>query len=136
MVWQPWRRGYRRQADSGLRRARWQAAPHEQVPIVLGLEGRGLWFSTDFSKSILYSVAAPGTSQHLSMLALDVAEFENPAVREILARHGWFQTVQTDLPHFTYLGVAESELPALGLKRVTASRRAFWVPDLGQDPER
>jgi hypothetical protein len=108
-------------------------APNDQVPEVLGLERRGLWFSTDFSKSILYSVAAPGTSQHLSMLALDVAEFENAAVREILARHGWFQTVQTDLPHFTYLGAAEEDLPALGLRRVMASRRAFWIPDFGDE---
>jgi hypothetical protein len=105
-------------------------APHAQVPEVLGLEGRGLWFSTDFSKSILYSVAAPGTSQHLSMLALDVAEFESAAVRELLSRHGWFQTVQTDLPHFTYLGVAEEELPRLGLKRITSGHRTFWIPDI------
>lgn len=107
-------------------------APHEQVPEVLALEAKGLYFSTDFSKSILYSVAAPGTSQHLSMLALDVAEFENAAVRAILARHGWFQTVVSDLPHFTYLGVPESDLPALGLKRVTSGGRVFWVPNLDE----
>ena len=108
-------------------------APNEQVSVVLDLERRGLWFSTDFSKSILYSVAAPGTSQHLSMLALDVAEFESAAVRQILADNGWFQTVQTDLPHFTYLGVGERELPSLGLKRVSASGRVFWIPDLGSN---
>jgi hypothetical protein len=107
-------------------------SPHAQIPEVLALEKQSIWFSTDFSKSILYSVAAPGTSQHISMLALDVAEFENPAVREILARHGWFQTVRTDLPHFTYLGVAEEELPALGLKKAPADGRVFWIPDLGR----
>jgi hypothetical protein len=107
-----------------------QLSPFEQVPEVLGLEARGIYFSTDFSKSILYSVAAPGTSQHLSMLALDVSEFDDPAVRQTLARHGWFQTVATDLPHFTYLGVDEDRLPSLGLKRVVASGRPFWIPDL------
>ncbi|HQR38294.1 MAG TPA: hypothetical protein PLF26_07800 [Blastocatellia bacterium] len=113
------------QADAARIRA---LAPHEQVPEVLELEKKGIWFSTDFSKSILYSVAAPGTSQHLSMLALDVAEFENARVRAILGHHGWFQTVQSDLPHFTYLGVDESELPGRGLKSVTSSGRVFWVP--------
>lgn len=105
-------------------------SPVDQISEVLGLEAQGIYFSTDFSKSILYSVAAPGTSQHLSMLALDVAEFENPSVRTILSRHGWFQTVASDLPHFTYLGVDESELTSLGLKRVVSSGRPFWVPDL------
>jgi len=45
-----------------------------------------LWKSLD--KSIIYSVAPPGASQHLSMLALDVKEFQNAKVRETLARHG------------------------------------------------
>ena len=104
--------------------------PFEQVPVVLGLEAKGLWFAKDLSKSIIYSVAPPGTSQHLAMLAFDVKEFVNVQVREILARNGWFQTVVSDLPHFTYLGVTESELPDLGLKRVESGEQAFWVPDL------
>ena len=45
------------------------------------------------------------------MLAFDVNEFDNPRVREILAKHGWFQTVLSDLPHFTYLGLKEKDLP-------------------------
>lgn len=89
-------------------------APSAQVPEILRLESQGMFFSKDFSKSILYSVAAPGTSQHLSMLALDVSEFENPSVRAILAKHGWYQTVVSDLPHFTFLGVPESQLTGLG----------------------
>jgi hypothetical protein len=105
-------------------------SPREQVPEILRLEGDGLYFNTDFTKSILYSVAAPGTSQHLSMLAFDVKEFENPEVRAILARHGWFQTITSDLPHFTFLGTSESELPSLGLKKTTNSGRTFWVPQL------
>jgi len=105
-------------------------SPREQIPEILRLEADGLYFSTDFKKSILYSVAAPGTSQHLSMLAFDVKENENAQVRSILARHGWFQTITSDTPHFTFLGVKEDELPTLGLKRVTNGGRAFWIPDL------
>jgi hypothetical protein len=105
-------------------------SPVEQVPEVLRLEEQGIFFSKDLSKSILYSVAAPGASQHLSMLALDVNEHANAKVREILARHGWFQTVQSDLPHFTYLGLKETELPAKGLKAVFFIGQKFWIPDL------
>lgn len=105
-------------------------SPFEQVPEILKLEQSNIFFAKDLSKSIIYSVAPPGTSQHLSMLALDVKEFENAAVREILARHGWYQTVTSDLPHFTYLGVTEKELPGLGLKKLENSGRMFWVPDI------
>ena len=105
-------------------------SPTEQVPEILRLESQGLYFSKDFSKTILASVAAPGTSQHLSLLALDVFEYENYDVRLALARHGWFQTIPTDLPHFTFLGVKERQLPELGLKRVIDRERAFWVPDV------
>jgi hypothetical protein len=102
----------------------------EQVREVLELETQGIFFSKDLSKSILYSVAAPGASQHLSMLALDVAEFLNPSVRAMLARHGWFQTVQSDLPHFTFLGLSETDLPARGLRRVNVGEQAFWIPNV------
>ena len=103
----------------------------EQVPEILRLEQSGIYFAKSLDKSIIYSVAPPGTSQHLSMLAFDVAEFENARVRAILARHGWFQTVASDLPHFTYLGVSEKDLPDLGLKeRADKTGRIFWVPDL------
>jgi hypothetical protein len=105
-------------------------SPFEQVPEIFKLEAEGMFFAKDLSKSIIYSVAPPGTSQHLSMLALDVSENENARVREILARHGWYQTVQSDLPHFTFLGVGESELPKLGLKKVTDKNRSFWLPNI------
>ena len=105
-------------------------SPYEQVAEVLKLEEKGIYFSKDLSKSIIYSVAPPGTSQHLSMLALDVKEFENPQVRSLLAKYKWYQTVVSDLPHFTYLGVEESGLPGLGLKKVTDGGRTFWVPDI------
>lgn len=104
--------------------------PFAQVWEVLSLEERGLWFAKDLSKTILHSAAPPGTSQHLSMLALDVAEFDDPRVREILSLHGWFQTVTSDLPHFTFLGMKEDELSAVGLKRVESNDRHFWVPDI------
>jgi hypothetical protein len=106
--------------------------PAEQVAEVLRLEEeRGIFFSKDFSKSILYSVAAPGASQHLAMLAFDASEFLDARVRELLAARGWFQTVRYDLPHFTFLGVREKELPALCLRRVDECGQTFWVPDLG-----
>ena len=105
-------------------------SPYDQVPEIFKLESQGMYFSKDLSKPIIYSVAPPGSSQHLSMLALDVSEYDNPKVRDILARHGWYQTVLSDLPHFTYLGVSENDLAKLGLKKVTDGGRTFWVPDI------
>jgi hypothetical protein len=105
-------------------------SPYEQVSEVLKLEDKGIYFAKDLSKSIIYSVAPPGTSQHLSMIALDVKENESAPVRAILAKHKWYQTVVSDLPHFTYLGAEESELPKLGLKKITDGGRTFWVPDI------
>ena len=105
-------------------------SPRDQIPEILRLENEGLYFNRDFSRSILSSVAAPGTSQHISMLAFDVKEHEDADVRSILARHGWFQTVASDTPHFTFLGVTEDQLPTLGLKKQTASGRTVWIPKL------
>lgn len=104
-------------------------APFEQVPVILELEEKGIFFSKDLSKSIVYSVAPPGTSQHLSMLAFDVAEYKNERARKILALNGWFQTVVSDLPHFTYLGASEKELPDLGLKKIENCGQIFWIPN-------
>ena len=102
----------------------------QQVAEVLRLESIGIYFSKDLSKSILYSIAAPGTSQHIHMLAFDVNEFENPRVREILAKHGWFQTVLSDLPHFTFLGLKEKDLPKNGLRSVELNGQVFWIPNV------
>ncbi len=121
--------GKGRISDSEASRIR-SLSPTAQVPEILKLEEKGIFFSKDFSKSILHSVAAPGTSQHLSMLAFDINENENAKVREILARHNWYQTVVSDLPHFTYLGVPENDLPKLGLKKASSDGRTFWVPAL------
>ena len=102
----------------------------QQVAEVLELEKNGIYFSKDLSKSILYSIAAPGTSQHIAMLAFDVNEFENPRVREIMAKHGWFQTVLSDLPHFTYLGLKEKDLPKHGLRSLEINGQMFWIPNV------
>jgi hypothetical protein len=101
-----------------------------QISQVLDLEQKGIFFSKDLSKSILYSIAAPGSSQHLAMLALDVTEFQTERVRQILAEHGWFQTVLSDLPHFTYLGLKEKDLPKHGLKSVEVDGQVFWIPNV------
>jgi len=102
----------------------------QQVGKVLEWEDKGFFFSKDLTKSILFSVAAPGASQHNFLLALDVQQFANKKVREILADNGWFQTVKSDAPHFTYLGAQESELPALGLKAVIVGGQKYWIPNL------
>jgi hypothetical protein len=105
-----------------------------QIAEVLELEKSGIYFSKDLSKSILYSIAAPGTSQHIAMLAFDVNEFDNPRVREILAKHGWFQTVLSDLPHFTFLGLKEKDLPKYGLRQVEVDGQVFWIPNIVSNP--
>jgi hypothetical protein len=64
------------------------------------------------------------------MLAFDATEYRDPRARRLLARHGWFQTVLSDLPHFTYLGLDEEELPARGLRRIGLDGQEFWIPDL------
>jgi hypothetical protein len=102
----------------------------EQVRAVLEYEDRGVFFSRDLSKSIFYSVAPPGASQHLSLLAIDVNEFADKKVRRILARHGWFRTVKDDSPHFTYLGLPEKDLPAKGLQKIKTAGGEFWIPNI------
>lgn len=109
--------------------------PAAQVAVILDLEEtEQIFFGTFFDRSVLYSVAAPGASQHLSMLAFDVAEYEEREVEQVLGRHGWFRTVSNDLPHFTYLGYEESALASLGLHRIEIAygdrEYWFWTPDL------
>jgi hypothetical protein len=102
----------------------------KQVKEVLELEKDEIYFNTFFNNSILYSVAAPGTSQHLSMLAIDIEEYGNKRVREILAENGWFRTVQNDIPHFTFLGRKEAELESLGLKKIEKESGEYWIPNI------
>lgn len=101
-------------------------SPKDQVPVILQLEEDGLFFSKNFKKSILHSVSAPGSSQHIAGLAIDIAEFDK--ARAVMNKHGWFQTVVSDLPHFTYLGVDESKLEKRGLQKKVNGGRVFWVP--------
>ena len=107
-----------------------QLSAPDQVSRILQLEKNGIFFSQDLSKSILYSIAAPGSSQHIAMLALDVSQFSNEQVRRILAKHGWFQTVYSDLPHFTYLGLSENDLSMRGLQAVKLGNQVFWIPTI------
>lgn len=103
---------------------------NEQVKEVLELEKQGIYFNTFFNATILSSVAAPGTSPHLSMYAFDATEFNNPKVRQILGNHGWFRTIKGDAPHFTFMGVKEDELKNMGLQRVETKDGEFWIPNV------
>ena len=100
-----------------------------QVEQVMAWESEGFYFSTDFSHSIFSSTAPPGTSQHLSMLAIDIVENNNPTVVSLLACRGWYRTVLNDATHFTFIGVPESELPSRGLKPVMHGGYKFWIPN-------
>jgi hypothetical protein len=101
-----------------------------QIRKVMDWENNGLNFGTNIKGSIFSSTAPPGTSQHLSMLAFDVVQYSNRSVRAIMNKHGWFQTVANDPPHFTFLGLTEKELPSRGLKNIVRGNYKFWVPDL------
>ena len=110
-------------------------SPKQQVSVILQLEEEEqLFFGTYFDRSILHSVAAPGASQHLSMLAFDVAEYQDSRIDAVMARNGWHRTVINDLPHFTFLGYEEAALSDLGLGRIfrTYGERvySFWTPDV------
>lgn len=105
-------------------------SPAAQIPEILRLEDQGIFFAQDLSKTIMYSVAPPGTSQHISLLAIDIEQHADARARSIMAEHGWYQTIPSDMPHFTFLGVKESELPGLGLKKVQSGGRDFWIPEL------
>jgi len=100
-----------------------------QVEQVMAWESEGFYFSTDFSRSIFSSTAPPGTSQHLSMLAIDIVENNDPTIVWLLAARGWYRTVLNDATHFTFIGVPENELPNRGLKPVMRGGYRFWIPN-------
>lgn len=102
----------------------------EQVKEVLEIEKQGIYFNTFFNATILSSVAAPGTSPHLSMYAFDAVEFGDPKVRKIMGNHGWFRTIKGDEPHFTFLGVKEDDLKNMGLQKVDTPKGEFWIPNV------
>jgi hypothetical protein len=106
----------------------------EQLDQVIRWEGEGLWFGTGRAGSIFSSTAPPGSSQHLSMLAFDVAGNPSRRVRELFNKYGWFQTVRGDPQHFTYLGLKAEELPQRGLRPVVQGGVAYWVPNIDEAP--
>jgi len=105
----------------------------EQAKKVIEWESRGYKFGTRRSKSIFASTAPPGTSQHLSMIAVDIAEYSNVDVRLAMNVGGWYQTVIDDPPHFTFLGIVESDLPQRGLKQVVSGGFSYWVPNISPE---
>jgi hypothetical protein len=106
-----------------------------RIKRILEWESRGIFFSKDRSRSIMTSTAPPGASQHLSFMAFDIVEYWSPDVRSILNRNGWYQTIVDDPPHFTYLGVQETQLPGRGLRSVAKGGFLFWVPNMEILPE-
>lgn len=104
--------------------------PRAQLNAVLALEEKGLYLHANHIHSIMNLAAPPGGSQHISGLAMDIEEHQNPKVREILNRHGFFQTVLHDSPHFIFLGRKAEELADLGLISVFSNGRQYWIPDI------
>ena len=113
-----------------------RALPLEkQMEKVIEWESRGLLFGTGHALSIFSSTAPPGTSQHLSLLAFDVARFPSEKLIAIFNSHGWFQTVKGDPQHFTYLGLSESDLPGRGLRSMYYDGIKYWLPNVSEgDP--
>ncbi|MEH1800409.1 MAG: D-alanyl-D-alanine carboxypeptidase family protein [Nostoc sp.] len=78
---------------------------------------------------ILGLVAPPGTSQHLWGLAIDL-RVSNQKQRKALNQNGWFQTVQNDVPHWTYIGLTEENLPLFGFKKQAIRGITYWITPL------
>lgn len=106
-----------------------QSRPREQLAQVMALEQQGIYLHASHIHSIMNLCAPPGSSQHISGLALDIKEHQNCEIRALLNKYGWYQVVAHDFPHFVYLGVPERDLPQLGLTPVLIKGRQFWLPD-------
>ncbi|MEH1940120.1 MAG: D-alanyl-D-alanine carboxypeptidase family protein [Nostoc sp.] len=78
---------------------------------------------------ILGLVAPPGTSQHLWGLAIDL-HVSNQKQRKALNENGWFQTVENDVPHWTYVGLSEVNLPLFGFKKQPIRGINYWITPL------
>ncbi|WP_373529845.1 D-alanyl-D-alanine carboxypeptidase family protein [Nostoc sp.] len=78
---------------------------------------------------ILGVVAPPGTSQHLWGLAIDL-RISNQKQRQALNQNGWFQTVENDVPHWTYVGLSEENLPLFGFKNKVVRGITYWITPL------
>ncbi|MFQ4140876.1 D-alanyl-D-alanine carboxypeptidase family protein [Chlorogloeopsis sp. ULAP02] len=78
---------------------------------------------------ILSTVAPPGASQHLWGLAIDL-RVSTPIQKQVLYQNGWFQTVENDIPHWTYLGQPQEKLTELGLQNKIVRGVSYWVTPL------
>ncbi|BBD68938.1 peptidase M15B and M15C, D,D-carboxypeptidase VanY/endolysin [Nostoc commune NIES-4072] len=78
---------------------------------------------------VLGLVAPPGTSQHLWGLAIDL-RVSSKEQRKALNQNGWFQTVQNDVPHWTYVGLTEDNLPLFGFKKQVVQGITYWITPL------
>ncbi|MEH1935329.1 MAG: D-alanyl-D-alanine carboxypeptidase family protein [Nostoc sp.] len=78
---------------------------------------------------ILGLVAPPGTSQHLWGLAIDL-RISNQKQRKSLNQNGWFQTVENDVPHWTYVGLSEDNLPLFGFNKQIVRGITYWITPL------
>ncbi len=78
---------------------------------------------------ILGLVAPPGTSQHLWGLAIDL-RVGSKEQRKALNQNGWFQTVENDVPHWTYVGLSEDNLPLFGFKKQAIRGITYWITPL------
>lgn len=78
---------------------------------------------------ILGLVAPPGTSQHIWGLAIDL-RVGNKEQRKALNQNGWFQTVENDVPHWTYVGLSEENLPLFGFKKQPIRGITYWITPL------
>jgi len=106
----------------------------DQIEKIIQWEESGLLFGTGRGICIFSSTAPPGTSQHLSLIAFDVAPPVTSIVRTLFNANGWYQTVRGDVSHFTYLGLVESELPKRGLVAVRYNGVVYWIPNFGVAP--
>lgn len=105
----------------------------QQIEKVIDWESQGMRFGTGRGSSIFASTAPPGASQHLALVAIDIASPLTLALVALMNSHGWFQTVKGDRPHFTYLGLTEKELPGRGLKALDLGGTRYWVPNISSD---
>lgn len=110
-----------------------QMSPEQQIEKVIDWESQGMRFGTHRRGSIFASTAPPGASQHLSLLAIDIAPPLTPTKIALMNSHGWYQTVKGDRPHFTYLGLMEKELPGHGLKALLFEGAQYWIPNMVSD---
>ena len=106
----------------------------QQIEKVIEWEASGMPFGTNLKGSIFASTAPPGSSQHLSLIAIDIAPPLTPSVMALMNSHGWYQTVKGDRSHFTYLGLTEKELPGRGLKAILFDGIMYWIPNIFLEP--